>query len=108
MFRHHVLERVGEVRAVLRLPARVRVVLEIVCMRKMIDRREQLSRELLPIRLDAADRDSAESNAVIAALPADESNTLRLAFGLPIRERNLERCIDGFRTRVAEEHVVDA
>ena len=63
-----VLERVGELGAVRRLSARERVAREVVRVRQMIDGRQQLRRELLAIRLDAADGDAAESNAVIAAL----------------------------------------
>jgi len=95
------------VNAVLRHTARVPVAREVMRVRKVIDRGHCLRGELASIRLDAAERNSAEAHAVIAARAADESNTLRLALRLPIGERDLERRIDRLRSRVAEEHAVD-
>ena len=76
-------------------------------MREMIDRRHRLRRELASIGLDSADGDSAEPDAVISARAADEANALRLALRLPVCERDFERGVDRFRSRVAEEDTID-
>ena len=58
---------------------------------------------------DAADRDAAEADAVIAALAADQPRARRPS---PLRavigERDLERGVDRLRAGVGEEHVVEA
>ena len=107
VLRDHRLERVGELGAVRRLSARERVAREIVRVRQVVDDRQQLRRELLAVGLDAADRDAAEADAVIAARAADEAHALRLPLRLPVGERDLERRVDRLRARVAEEHVID-
>ena len=63
--------------------------------------------ELLAVADDAADRDAAEADAVIAALAADEARARALALRAVIGERDLERGVDRLRARVAEEHVVE-
>ena len=103
----HVLERVGEMRAVRGLSARVRIARRIVRVRKMIDCGQRLRRELLAIRFDAADGDAAESDAVIAARSADEANALRLSLRLPVRERDLQCRVDRLGAGVSEEDVID-
>ena len=107
VLRDELLERVGEVRAVLRLSARERVVRGVVRVRQMIDDGSSLRRELFSIRFDAADGDAAEADAVIATRAPDESDALRLALRLPVGERDLERRVDRLGAGVAEEDVVD-
>src|SRR5215213_1259572 len=72
----------------------------------MIDPREQLRGVRAFVRLDAANGDSAESDAVIPAETSDESRARRLALRLEVGHRDLERGIDRFGSRVREEHVV--
>ena len=63
--------------------------------------------ELLAVGTDAADRDAAEADAVVAALAADEAGARALAAGLVIGERDLERGVDRLRPRVGEEGIVE-
>ena len=56
---------------------------------------------------DAADRNAAEADAVIAALAADQAGALALAADVVVGERDLQRGVDRLRTRIAEEHVVE-
>ena len=72
----------------------------------MIDAGEQRAEEF-PVVDDAADRDAAEADAVIAALAADQARARALAAHIVVRERDLERGVDRLRTRIAEEHVVE-
>jgi hypothetical protein len=70
--RDDVLQRLRQVRAPRRLPPAERVVREVMRMRQVVDVREQLRRELFLVPLDPTDRDPAEADPVVAALPADE------------------------------------
>src|SRR6202000_1187994 len=45
---------------------------------------------------------------MIAALAADQPGAGALAVDLVIGQRDLQRGVGGFRTRVAEEHVIEA
>ncbi len=63
--------------------------------------------EALAVAGDAADRDAAEVDAVVAALAADETRALALAAGAVIGDRHLERGVDRLRARVGEEHLVE-
>src|SRR5579863_4517068 len=56
---------------------------------------------------DAADRDAAEADPVIAALAADEPRARALAADIMVGERDLERGVDGFRAGAAEEHAIE-
>src|SRR6202043_3051044 len=60
----------------------------------------------LPI-YDAADRDAAEADPVIAALAADQAGAGALAAHIMVGERDLERGIDRLRAGIGEEHVVE-
>ena len=72
----------------------------------MIDAGEQRA-ELLAVGDDAADRDAAEADAVIAALAADQPHARGVAAHVVIGERDLERGIDRLRAGIAEEHMIE-
>jgi hypothetical protein len=97
---------VSELGAGIGLAAAEGVARRIVGVRKMVDGLKRLRGELFPVGLDAADGDSAEAHAVVAAEAADETRALRLTFGLPVGERDLE-AVSTASSRVAEEDVVD-
>ena len=46
----------------------------------------------------SADRNAAEADAVVAALPADQARSCPLSDRALIGERNLQRRVDRFRT----------
>jgi hypothetical protein len=62
----------------------------------------------LAVADDAADRDAAEVDAVVALLAADEPGLGALALEPPVRARHLERGVGGLGARAAEEHVIEA
>ncbi|MCY1238942.1 hypothetical protein D9M72_517030 [compost metagenome] len=64
--------------------------------------------EHLAVGDDAADRDAAEVDAVIAALAADQAEARAVALGAVVGERDLQRRIDRFRTGVGIENMVHA
>jgi transcriptional antiterminator Rof (Rho-off) len=70
--RHDALELVCEVRAPLRLTLAEGLVLAVVGRWQMIDTGEQRAEELAVVD-DAADRDAAEADAMIAALASDQA-----------------------------------
>ena len=72
----------------------------------MVDAGQQLRGVGALVRLDPADRDAAESDAVIPAQPSDEPRPRRLALRLEVGHRDLERGVDRLGARVREEHVV--
>src|SRR5581483_2919877 len=74
--------------------------------RQMIDARHQRA-ELLSVRAHAADGNSAEADAMIAALATDQSHARRLAAHVVVRERDLERGVYGLGAGVAEENVIE-
>ena len=75
--------------------------------RHVIDAGQQRA-EHLAVGDDAADRDAAEIDAVIAALAADQAEARAVALGAVIGERDLERGLDRLRAGVGEEDMVDA
>src|SRR5262249_6155913 len=89
------------------LATRERIGREVVRVREMIDRGGQLRGELTSVRLDAADGCSAKAYPVIAACASDKTNTVRPTLGLPIGQGDLEGRGDRFRTRMAEEDVIE-
>jgi len=97
---------VGEMRAPLRLALGESLLLAIVGVRQMIDA-GQRGAEHLAVCHDAADRNAAEPNAVIAALAPDQPHARGFAAHIVIGERDLERGVDRFGARIAEEHVVE-
>ena len=106
MQRDKTIEIVGKMRAPLRLADGEGLLLAIVGHLQMIDAGEQRA-ELLAVVDDAADRDAAEADAVIAALAADQPHARRVAPDIVIGERDLERGVDRFRAGIAEEDVVE-
>ena len=78
MQRDDALQVVGEVRAPFRLALRERLLLAVVGVRQMVDAGQQRAEQLAVVD-DAADRDAAEADAVIAALAADEAGAAALA-----------------------------
>src|SRR5690606_38486527 len=99
-------ELVGQFRAMFRLAARKRVACDVERMAQMIGGR-QTGSELATVAGDAADRDAAEADAVIAAFAADQTDAPGVAARAGIAECDLERGIDGRRAVVAEEHAVE-
>ena len=106
MQRDKPVELVGEMRAPLRLADGEGLLLAVVGRRQMIDAGEQRA-ELLAVGDDAADRDAAEADAVIAALAADQPHARGVAAHIVIGERDLERGVDRLRAGIAEEHMVE-
>ena len=49
---------------------------------------------------------TAKANAMIAAFPADEASFRAHSAHIPIGQRHFKRCIDRFRTGIAEKHMV--
>ena len=93
-------ELVGEMRAPFRLALRVGLLAAIIGVRQVVDAGKQRAEELAVVD-DAADRDAAEADAVIAALAADEARALPLARHVPVGERDLERGVDRLGAGVA-------
>src|SRR4029450_1258410 len=82
------------------------LVLAIVGRGQMVDAGEQRA-EHPAVGDDAADRDAAEADAVIAALAADQTRARALTADVVVGERDLQRAVDGFRTGIAEEHAIE-
>ena len=97
MQRDDALQLVGEFRAMLRLAAREGVLRQIVRVRHVVDAGQQRA-EHLAVGDDAADRDAAEIDAMIAALAADQPCARALALHPLVGERDLQRGLDGFGT----------
>ncbi len=74
--------------------------------RHVVDAGQQRA-EHLAVGDDAADRDAAEIDAVIAALAADQPEARALALHAVIGERDLQRGVDRFRAGIGEEHMVE-
>ena len=106
MQRHQAIELVGQMRAPLRLADGEGLLGAVIGRRQMIDAGHQRA-ELLAVGDDAADRDAAETDAVIAALAADQPHARGVAAHVMKGERDLERGVDRFRAGIAEEHVVE-
>ena len=100
------LQFVGQMRAPLRLADGEGLLGAVIGGLQMIDAGHQHA-ELLAVVDDAADRDAAEADAVIAALAADQPHARGVAAHVVIGERDLERGVDRLRAGIAEEHVVE-
>ena len=101
-----VLELVGEMGAPFGLAARKSLFGAIIGMRQMIDAGEKRAEEFA-VRRNAADRNAAEPDAVIAAHPADEPRARAMAADIVIGERDLQSGVDRFRARIHEEDAVE-
>ncbi len=106
MQRDDALELVGEMRAPFGLALGEGLLLAVVGVRQVVDAGEQRAEQLAVVD-DAADRDAAEADAVIAALAADQARARAFAAHRLIGERDLERGVDRLRAGIAEEHVVE-
>ena len=105
--RDDALELVREVRAPGRLAAAEGVVLQVVRVRQVIHAGQHAGAEHLAVGDDAADRDAAEADAVIALLAADEPRALRLAAHAVIADGDLQRRVHGLGSGIHEEHVIE-
>ena len=106
MQRNDPLQIVGEVRAPWRLALGEGLVLTAIGRRQMIDAGKQRAEEFAIVD-DAADRNAAEADAVIAALAADQPGARALAAHVMVRERDFERGVDRFGSGIAEKHPVE-
>jgi hypothetical protein len=104
--RDDAFEVVGKVAAPLRLALGEGLLLAIIGRRQMIDASEERAEEFAVID-DAADRNTAKTDAMIAALAADQAGATALAPDIVIGERDLERGVDRLRAGIAEEHPVE-
>ena len=93
-------------RAPLRLAPGEGLMLAAIGRRQVIDAGKKRAEELAIVD-DAADRNAAEADAVIAALAADQAGARALAADVVVGERDLERGIDRLRARIAEEHAIE-
>ena len=75
-------------------------------MTDVVDAR-QMGRKGAAVRHHAADRHAAETDAVIAALAADQARPRPLSDGALIGERDLQRGVDRFRAGIGEEDAVE-
>ena len=104
--RDDALELVGELRAPCSGWPREKALAQVMGVRQMIDAGSRLPKSLAVAR-DAADRDAAETDAVIAALAADEAGARALAADAVIGDGDLERGIDRLRAGIGEEDMVE-
>ena len=104
--RDDALEIVGEMRAIVRLALGEGLLLAVIGVRQVVDAGQQRAEELA-VGDDAADRDAAEADAVIAALAADQPGLGALAEHVPVGERDLQRRVGGLRAGVGEEDMVE-
>ncbi len=86
---------------------REQVARRVVRVPQVIHARQHGAEELAVVD-HAADGDAAEADAVIAALAADQAAARALAAHAVVRDRDLERGVHGLRSRVREEHTVEA
>jgi hypothetical protein len=101
------LELVGQVRAVFRLAARVRVPGDVVRVRQVVDAGQPRA-EPLAVVDHAADGNAAETDAVVAALATDQARARAFTTCTLVGERDLERGVDRLRPRVREEDVTQS
>ena len=95
---------VSQMRAPFRLPPGKAVLLQIVGVRQMVDAGQHIA-EHLAVRRNAADRDAAETDAMITALAANKAGSGALTDGPLIGERHLQGCVDRFGTGISEHHL---
>ncbi len=100
------LQFIGEMRAIFRLALAEGLLFPVVGRRDVIDAGQQRSVQLAVID-DASHRSSAKTDAVIAALAADQPGAAALALDLVKSQRDLERGVGGLRAGIAEEDVIE-
>nr|GEU28076.1 hypothetical protein [Tanacetum cinerariifolium] len=98
---------VGQLEAVFRFAARVRVLVQVVGVRQVVHARQHHAVRLA-VAGDAAHRDAAEAHPVVAPFAADQARAASLAARAVVRERHLERGVHGLGTGVGIEHVAEA
>ena len=106
MQRHQPFQVVGQFGTVLRLPLAEGIALRIVGVTDVVDATEHLA-EHAAVGDDAAYRDAAEVDAVVAALPADQAGSGAFAARPVIGDRHLERGLHRLGPGVGEEHLVE-
>ncbi len=106
--RDDAFEFIGQLRAPGRLALGIGVLLQVVGVGQVVDGGQQRAGEGLAVGRDAADRDAAEAHAVVAALAADQAGALAFAAGAVVGQGDLQGGVDRLRTRVGEEHAVQA
>src|SRR5262249_17756547 len=94
--RNDAVEFVRQMRAPGRLALAESLMLAAVGCRQVVDAGQERAEEFAVVD-DAADRDSAEADAVIAALAADQARARALAADIVIGKRDLERGVDRLR-----------
>ena len=100
------LEFIGQVDAVFRLAPGPGIEFEIVGVRQVIDAGQQRP-EALAVAADAAHRQAAEADPVVAPFAADQAGSLPFAAGAVVGQRHLEGGVDRFRAGVGIEHVAE-
>ncbi len=104
MQRAQPLQIVGQVRAPLRLAARIGLLLQVEGVAQVVAA-GQLGEDPAVVD-DAADRDAAEADPVVAALAPDQAPALTLAAGPVVGQRDLQGAVHRFRAGVGEEDMV--
>ncbi|MCY1304760.1 hypothetical protein D9M70_545290 [compost metagenome] len=102
--RHQPLEIIGKFGAVLRLALDEGVLGEVVGVAKVV--RTGKLREDAAVVEDAADRNAAKADTVIAALAADQAGAGALANRALVGDRDFQRRVDRFGTGAGEEHAI--
>src|SRR5207302_2536831 len=83
------------------------LLLSVIGVREVVDAGEQRA-EMPAVVDDAADRNAAEADAVIAALAPDQPRAGAAALHAVEGERDLERGVDRLGAGIAEKHPVEA
>src|ERR1051325_5420452 len=96
MQRDDALKVVGKMRAPLRLALGECLMLAAIGRRQVIDAGEKRAEEFAVVD-DAADRNAAEADAVIAALAANQAGAAAFAADIVIGQRAFERGVDRLR-----------
>ena len=101
------LEIIGKEITVLGLAAGKRIAVEQVRMTHVLGIGIERA-ELSLVQPDAAHTETAEVDAVVGLLPANQHAPLPFAAGLMIGQRDLQRGIDGLGAGIGEEDVIEA
>jgi hypothetical protein len=107
MQRDHPFQVFREFNAIRWQALRERIATDIERVAHVVDAGQQRAEELAVVR-EAADRDAAEADTVIALFATDQARALAVAAGTVIGQRDLQCGIDRLRARIGEEHAVHA